>query len=93
MPCWELFEDQPPEYRESVVPSSVTVRLAVEAGRSLGWERWLGLNGATVSLDRYGASAPGDVVMEELGFTTERVVRAAEALLEREASRDRGGRK
>ena len=81
MPCWELFEEQTPEYRESVLPSSVTTRLAVEAGRSLGWERWVGTHGAIVGLDRYGASAPGDVVMKELGFTADRVVREAEALL------------
>jgi len=83
MPCWELFEEQPQEYRESVLPSSVTIRLAVEAGRSLGWERWVGPHGAIISLDRYGASAPGDVVMKELGFTADRVVQAAEALLGR----------
>jgi transketolase len=81
MPCWELFEEQPADYRESVLPSSVTTRLAVEAGRSLGWERWVGARGAIISIDRYGASAPGDVVMRELGFTADRVVRAARALL------------
>jgi transketolase len=81
MPCWELFEAQPPEYRESVLPSSVTARVAVEAGRSLGWERWVGSAGATVGLDRFGASAPGEVLMRELRFTTDRVVEAAEALL------------
>jgi transketolase len=81
MPCWELFEEQTPAYRESVLPASVTTRLAVEAGRSLGWERWVGAAGATVALDRFGASAPGDVLMREFGFTTDHVVRAAEALL------------
>ncbi|OLB95234.1 MAG: transketolase [Candidatus Rokubacteria bacterium 13_1_40CM_68_15] len=81
MPCGELFEEQTPEYRESVLPSSVTTRLAVEAGRSLGWERWVGPGGAIIALDRYGASAPGDVVMKELGFTADRVVREAETLL------------
>ena len=83
MPCWELFEEQPAEYRESVLPPSVSARLAVEAGRSLGWERWVGTDGSTVALDRYGASAPGDVVMKELGFTAERVIAAAETLLAR----------
>ena len=81
MPCWELFEEQTAAYRESVLPASVTARLAVEAGRSLGWERWVGAAGATIALDRFGASAPGDVLMRELGFTTDQVVRAAEALL------------
>jgi transketolase len=81
MPCWELFEEQTAAYRESVLPASVTARLAVEAGRSLGWERWVGAAGATIALDRFGASAPCDVLMRELGFTTDQVVRAAEALL------------
>jgi len=81
MPSWELFEEQSSEYRESVLPSAVTARVAVEAGRSLGWERWVGARGSILALDRYGASAPGEVVMKELGFTTDRVVQAAAALL------------
>jgi transketolase len=89
MPCWELFEEQSAEYRESVLPRSVTARLAVEMGCSLGWERWTGTDGATVTLDRFGASAPGEVLMKELGFTTERVVGAAEALLSRTSRRSR----
>ena len=87
MPCWELFEEQSAEYRESVLPGGVTARLAVEMGCSLGWERWTGASGATVALDRFGASAPGEVVIKELGFTTERVVGAAEALLARTGRR------
>jgi transketolase len=82
MPCWELFDEQTAEYRESVLPSAVTARVAVEAGRSLGWERWVGDKGTTVSLDRYGASAPGGVLMREFGFTADRVMRTAEALVE-----------
>jgi len=89
MPCWELFEEQSAEYRESVLPRSVTARLAVEMGCSLGWERWTGTDGVTVTLDRFGASAPGEVLMKELGFTTERVVGAAEALLARTGGRSR----
>jgi transketolase len=81
MPCWELFEAQGAEYRESVLPRSVGRRLAVEAGRSMGWERWVGDRGTVVSIERFGASAPSEVVMKELGLTTERVVQAAEALL------------
>jgi transketolase len=81
MPCWELYEEQTAAYRESVLPASVTTRLAVEAGRSLGWERWVGAVGSAVALDRFGASAPGDVLMREFGFTTDHVVRTAEALL------------
>ena len=83
MPCWELFEEQSAEYRETVLPRSVTARLAVEMGRSLGWERWTGTDGATVTLDRYGASAPGEVLTKEFGFTTDKVVTAAQALLAR----------
>ncbi len=89
MPSWELFEEQSVDYRESVLPKSVTARLAVEMGVSLGWERWTGTDGATLTLNRYGASAPGEVVIKELGFTTERVVGAAETLLERTRSRSR----
>ena len=83
MPCWELFEEQSAEYRESVLPSTGTARLAVEMGCRMGWEQWTGTDGATVTLDRFGASAPGDVLMKEFGFTTERVVGAAETLLAR----------
>jgi transketolase len=83
MPSWELFAEQPADYRERVLPASVTARVAVEAGRSLGWERWVGSRGAIVSIDRYGASAPGDVVMKQLGLTADHVVQAAEAVLGR----------
>ena len=78
MPCWELFDEQTEEYRESVLPSSVTARLAVETGVSLGWHRWVGAKGAMITLDHYGASAPAAKIMKELGFTAENVV--AEAL-------------
>ncbi len=77
MPCWELFEEQSPEYRESVLPSSVTARLAVETGVSLGWHKWIGEKGATVTLDRYGGSAPGGVLMKQFGFTAENVAEKA----------------
>jgi len=91
MPCWELFAEQPPEYRESVLPASVGARLAVEAGVSLGWARWVGPDGATISLDRFGASAPGDQVMRELGFTAEHVARAALELFARSVAAPAGG--
>jgi transketolase len=77
MPCWELFEEQSAEYRESVLPSSVTARLAVEAGVSLGWHRWVGPHGGLLTLDRYGASAPAARIFKELGFTVENVVAKA----------------
>ena len=83
MPCWELFEEQSPEYCESVLPSDVTARLAVETGVSLGWHKWVGDKGATITLDRYGASAPGNVLMKQFGFTAENVVEKAMALVGR----------
>jgi transketolase len=83
MPCWELFEEQSNEYREGVLPSSVTARLAVEAGVSLGWHRWVGPRGGLVTLDRYGASAPAARIFRELGFTVENVAAQALAVLGR----------
>jgi transketolase len=74
MPSWELFDNQSPEYQASVFPASVSARVAVEAGASQGWHRYVGSQGAVISVDRFGASAPGDVVMREYGFTAEAVV-------------------
>lgn len=85
MPCWELFADQPQDYRDEVLPPDVRARLSVEAGISHGWEKWVGDAGASVAIDRYGASAPGGEVLERLGFTVENVVARATALLERVA--------
>jgi transketolase len=81
MPSWELFAAEDAAYRDSVLPGSVTARLAVEAGRSIGWERWVGPGGDILSVDRFGASAPGEVVMKEYGFTVDNVVTRALALL------------
>jgi transketolase len=81
MPSWALFDRQPKEYRESVLPPAVKARLAVEAGASLGWKRYVGDSGDSVSLDRFGASAPGEIVMKELGFSVENVVKRAKELL------------
>ena len=81
MPCWELFEEQERAYRESVIPPDVAARLAVEAGVPQGWERYTGERGAVVGLDRFGASAPGDVALSRLGFNVESVVSHARALL------------
>jgi transketolase len=83
MPSWELFAAQPAEYRETVLPKAVRRRLAVEAGSSFGWERWVGDQGAVLGIDRFGASAPGEVVLRELGFTVDNVVARARALLGR----------
>jgi transketolase len=85
MPCWELFALQTPEYREEVLPSDVRARLSVEAGISLGWKQWVGDHGDSVAIDRYGASAPGNEVLERLGFNVDNVIARASALLERVA--------
>ena len=81
MPSWELFQAQPEDYRESVLPGKVRARVSVEAGTTIGWERYTGFDGTTIGIDRYGASAPGDIVMANLGFTVENVVETARALL------------
>jgi transketolase len=80
MPCTRLFEEQPPEYREQVLPAAVTARLAVEAASPFGWDRYTGLGGAVIGLDRFGASAPGATLFEKLGFTVQHVVDRALAL-------------
>ena len=80
LPCWELFDEQSPEYREQVLPQSITARLAIEAGASLGWHRYVGLAGDTLTLDRFGASSPAEDVFRELGFTVENVVARARRL-------------
>ncbi|MFL6227631.1 MAG: transketolase [Pyrinomonadaceae bacterium] len=82
MPSWELFEEQDAAYREEVLPPAVTARLSVEAGARLGWDRYVGSHGDCLSLDRFGASAPGDVALKELGFNVENVVARARALLD-----------
>ncbi|MBD1918137.1 MULTISPECIES: transketolase [Cyanophyceae] len=81
MPSWELFDIQDAAYQESVLPKAVTKRLAVEAGITMGWCRYVGAEGDVIGVDRFGASAPGDLVMEKFGFTVENVVSRAKALL------------
>jgi transketolase len=83
MPSSELFERQDAAYRESVLPRAVKARLAVEAACSFGWERWVGEDGDVLSVDRFGASAPGALVMKEYGFTVDDVVARALTLLSR----------
>ncbi|HVS09589.1 MAG TPA: transketolase [Planctomycetota bacterium] len=83
MPSWELFAEQDEAWREKVLPRSVRARVSVEAGAGFGWERWIGEGGRAVALERFGASAPGEVNMAKLGFTAERVVQAARAALGR----------
>jgi transketolase len=106
-PSWSLFEQQSAAYKRSVLPEDVTVRLAVEAGVAQGWDRYVGAKGKTISIERFGASAPYKTIFKELGFTPEKVVRQAKALLDgahkrrsparrsshRVASKSRKGRK
>ena len=77
MPSWDLFEKQPQEYIDQVLPPKIRARLALEAGSSLGWERWTGSRGRAISIDKFGASAPGSVVLSHYGFTVENVVKNA----------------
>jgi transketolase len=81
MPSWELFDAQPREYRDSVLPPGVRARLAVEAGATQGWWRYVGDAGDVLGIDHFGASAPGDVNLREFGFTVDEVCRRAQALL------------
>ncbi len=81
MPCWAFFEAQTQEYRDSVLPRDVKARVAVEAGASLGWHRWIGEDGALVTMDRYGASAPWQTNMEKFGYTGENVANHARRIL------------
>ncbi|NET48906.1 MAG: transketolase [Merismopedia sp. SIO2A8] len=81
MPSWELYDAQDAAYKESVLPAAVTKRVSVEAGISMGWGRYVGSEGDSIAVDRFGASAPGGTVMKEYGFTVENVVARAKALL------------
>jgi transketolase len=81
MPCWEFFDEQSAKYKESVLPAKVKARLAVEAGVSMGWAKYVGDEGHTLSVDRFGASAPAEDVFRDYGFTVENVIRKAKKLL------------
>jgi transketolase len=82
MPCMELFEAQTQEYRDQVLPRAVKARVAVEPGATMSWWKWVGSDGDVVGLDRFGASAPGTTVLENLGFTAENIAARARALLD-----------
>ena len=77
MPCWELFEKQSQEYKDSVIPPGVKARVGIEAGVELGWNKWLGDNGIFVGMSSFGASAPGKVCFEKFGITVDNIVTAA----------------
>ncbi|WP_416825810.1 transketolase [Ectobacillus polymachus] len=82
IPSFDLFEAQSNEYKESVLPKAVTKRLAIEMGASFGWHRYVGLDGDVLAIDQFGASAPGEQVMQEYGFTVDNVVAKVKALLQ-----------
>jgi transketolase len=81
MPSWELFDKQPQAYRDDILPPTIHARLAIEAGVTLGWERYVGDKGDVIGIDRYGASAPVQVVMEKLGFTAANAVERVKKML------------
>jgi transketolase len=81
MPCWEFFEAQPVRYQKQVLPARVTARLVIEAGVSQGWHKYIGGRGTTLTVDRFGASAPGDDVLRDYGFTVENAVAKARGLI------------
>ena len=83
MPSWELFDDQPAEYREGVLPPSVKARVAVEQGSTLGWERYVGSSGHVIGMRTFGASAPLKELQKKFGFEPARVVGAAKQQLAR----------
>lgn len=85
LPSWELFAAQPADYREAVLPARIRARVSVEAATAFGWQRWLGDGGVAVSLDHFGASAPGERLFEEFGFTAARVAAAVRQALGRPA--------
>jgi transketolase len=81
MPCWELFAAQPQAYRDEVLPPAQRCRVSVEAGITMGWREHIGDRGVAIGIDRYGASAPGEVLLEQLGITPDAVVAAARRVL------------
>jgi transketolase len=83
LPSWKLFDRQPLEYRESILPSTVRARIAVEAGITLGWEHYVGRDGITVGMNTFGASAPASVLYERFGITKKAIVAHAKRLLDR----------
>jgi transketolase len=83
MPSWELFDAQPDEYRNSVLPPSIRARVSVEASASMGWERYVGLDGASVGMTGFGVSAPAAEVLAKFGFTADNVRSTALSVLKR----------
>jgi transketolase len=89
MPSFYLFEKQEAAYHESVLPKAIKKRVAIEAASPFGWARWAGDEGAIIAIDHYGASAPGELIMRNFGFTAENVTAAALRQMERNADADK----
>jgi transketolase len=92
MPSWELFEAQDEDYREDVLPPSVSARVAVEAGTVIGWDRYAGLGGTIIGMHTFGGSAPGPALMKKFGFVSERVLQAAKDQIARHQSVENAGK-
>jgi transketolase len=82
LPSWHLFSQQDRSYRDQVLPPAITARVSIEAGSTFGWERWVGSTGRSIGLDRFGASAPAEILFEKFGFTVDSVVTAVEEILQ-----------
>src|SRR5699024_11110261 len=83
MPAWDLFEAQDEAYKESVIPSNVRARVGIEMASPLGWDRYTGPTGEIIAIDQFGASAPGDKVIEEYGFTVDHVIEKTKRTMNR----------
>jgi transketolase len=81
LPCWEIFAAQSPEYQDSVIPRAIKARVSIEAGATLGWQRWVGDAGVAIGIDRFGASGAGGALMKQFGFHADAVVRAVTDLV------------
>jgi transketolase len=83
MPSWELFESQPVEYRNQVLPPDISFRISVEAGATQDWQKYVGSAGVTIGIDHFGSSAPGKVLLEKFGFTIENIMQKVRELIKR----------
>ena len=81
MPSFEIFDEQSNTYREQVLPSDIKVRVAIEAGVTAGWDRFVGDQGKVIGIDRFGASAPADTVYKQLGLTADKMVETVLSLM------------
>lgn len=86
MPSWELFEQQPKQYRDEVLPPDITTRVSIEAGVTIGWHKYVGREGEIIGIDHFGASAPGKILLKEFGFTSENILNRVRSLLTRKKS-------